>query len=229
MNFVWQLLCISGIVLLFLLAFAIFVLLIALTARIGINLTYNGKIGIIVKIWFVGIDVLKLSSSKKTKPPKLIHYTGESFGKLCTQKKKKKKSGAQKTSAMHETAKKAKQAEKKGALETVSFFKDLVSDSAIHFSSYAKLRIKRLYLVAAVKEDPAKTAVMFGNMNTALGVFLHVCERYAMFDTKNINAGVYSDFTADKPSCDIDIELSFFTWQALGTALTAFKTYLKNK
>lgn len=211
-------------VILLLILFLLLLLLLICISHPKIIIKYKDKLEIKTKLWFFGFDITKfLSRKKKEKKPKVIHFDGGLFGEFPEEVRNIKKKKSAKSDASHafpltkeksgETGKASstEEKEKKPLTETVSDAVGLVTDILDNIKEPLKkvLRadIKRLYITAS-SDDSHKTAILFGNMNTALGTLILVCKKYAALNIDEEQTGVYSDFLSVKPSVDAHIVLT---------------------
>ena len=211
-------------VLLFLILFLLAMLILICISHPKIIIKYKDKLEIKAKLWFFGFNLTRfLSRKKKDKKPKVIHFDGGLFGELPEDKKKGKKKKSGKSSAQHTlSGKREKSAggvseaspeekEKKPLTETVSdaleLVTDILDDVKEPLKKVLKADIRKLYITAA-SDDPHKTALLFGRLNTAMGVLIFVCKKYASLSIDESKAGIYSDFLAAKPGIDAHIVLT---------------------
>ena len=111
------------------------------------------------------------------------------------------------------------------ALELVTNILDDIKDP---LKKILKADIKKLYITAA-SDDPHKTAVLFGNMNTAMGILITVCKKFASFSIDEDNAGVYCDFLSVKPTIDTHIVLTLSLRHIILCGFKAVTEFIKNK
>lgn len=223
---------IPGIILLILvciLAVVIALSVLLVLSTITFIFKYKNNFSLRVKLWFLNLDITKiLSRPKKEKTPKILHFSGESFGKIYeTKSPKTNKKANRSVQAENHPALSQKQ-NKKSVFEVLDLLRELISDASEPFGKCAHLKVKKLHITAA-SENPDTTAIMFGHLNTAAGAVMLVAQKFEKLDVCNGAIGVYSDFLATKPSLDADIELKVKTRYAILTAYKILKNYLKNK
>ena len=109
-------------------------------------------------------------------------------------------------------------------MEWIRLLTQIVAGVSVRFARYAHLQIRCLHVTAASPEA-ADTAIMFGNLNTAVGTLIHVCERFRMLEIRTQQVSVYADFNAAYPTLKTDIELTVRGWQLFVCALFAVRRY----
>ena len=218
------------VLLLILLAVLLLVTLVCLS-RPKLILKLKDSLEISVKLWFIKLNITKMTSKpKKKKKVKIIHFDGTLFGELPPKAEKKSKKKSKKASlpaTKKQGQKDADNAEKtkKGVGDYLGLATDILDGIKEPAKKILKVDIKRLYLIAA-DQDPAKAAVLFGNMNIAAGTLIFVCEKFAAFTIDSDNTGVYSDFTASKHSFDAHIELTLSLRHIVLCGIKAGLTFL---
>lgn len=197
-----------------------------------IILKYNDKAEISASLWFLRFNITKfLSRKKKKKAPKAVHFDGGLFGEFPeTEKKTKKKKQELRTAHSHKAEKSEK--EKAPLTETVSEYLTLVTDILDDIKEpvkkILKVDIKKLYLTAA-SDNPHNTAILFGNMNTAVSSLILVCKKFASLKIDENKTGVYSDFASSKPRADAHIVLTLSLRHIILCAFKAVMRLLNNK
>ena len=207
-----------------------------LLANIGVSVRIRNDFAVYAHFLFIRINVTKLlSRPKKQKKPVLLKLsdTFEAEGGAAVEKQYKskaenavKREKAEKKAGGHVQAETPKK--KKSPTELLEMAKQMISDLARYFARFARLRVKRLYAVAASPE-PDKTAVLFGEMNIAVSSLLYVCRSYKFFKINDKKVGVYSDFTVDTPLVDAEIRLSLFGWQIVLMGIVLLADYLRKR
>ena len=227
---------IIGMILLVLFCILLFILLLAVLICLShpkIIIRYKDKTDIRASIWFIKFNITKfLSRKKKHKTPKAIHFEGGLFGEFPEKEKKtkKKKQEHNKTSQAHKTVKDKK--EKAPLTETISEYLTLVTDILDDIKEpvkkILKVDIKKLHLTAA-SDDPHKTAILFGNMNTAVGSLILVCKKFAALNINENKTGVYSDFVSSTPGADAHIVLALSFRHIILCGFKAVMRFINNK
>jgi len=226
---------IVGILLLVLLCLLLAVLTLAVLVCLShpkIILKYKDKADISASLWFLSFNITKfLSKKKKTKAPKAVHFDGGLFGEFPeAEKKTKKKKQEHKTTPTHKPEKSEK--EKAPFTETVSEYLTLVTDILDDIKEpvkkILKVDIKKLHLTAA-SDDPHKTAILFGNMNTAVGSLILVCKKFAALNINENKTGVYSDFVSSTPKADAHIVLTLSFRHIILCGFKAVMRFINNK
>ena len=207
--------------------FAVLLLSVVCLSHPKIILKYKDKPEISAKLWFLKFNITKfMSRKKKKKEPKKIHFDGTRFGEL-PEKTEKKPVKPQKTAQKKSPAVPVK--EKKPFSETASGILELITDILEDISEPLKkilrVDIKRLYITVA-SDDAHKTALLFGNANTALGSLLYVCNNFAHLDIDEENVGIYSDFCSGKTEIDVCIVLTLSIRHTVICGFKAFKRFL---
>ena len=208
------------------------VILLLLLMKYTFIVSYNEDFSAYLKIGFIKLNIKKLVFNKKKKKAKKIKFDGNFDlldGKTEEKPKKEAKHKFSDGKNNEKTAPEAKKSgEKKSAAEVIQTYIDLFSDTFSVFAKYAKLKVSKLKITVSSPE-PDKTALMFGNANTAMSAFLYVCRRYKFLETDDKNIGVYSDFLENKPKADVKVSLSLLGYQAVICALSALNAYNKIK
>ena len=214
-------------VLLFLLLFLIVLLFIVCISHPKIIIKCHDKLEILTKLWLFRFDVTKfISGNKKKKKPKIIHFDGSHFGELAvSEKKRRKKKSDKKTVPQHQVNSVQKESKtlSEKATEALSLVSDILDDVKEPMKKVIKVDVKRLYVTVST-DDPHKTALAFGGMNSAAGTLILVCKKFASLNIDENNVGVYCDFCAVKPSLDTYIVL---TLSFRHIVVCSFKTVMR--
>ena len=221
----------TGWILLWLAAALVLVLALLLVSKVGIRLRYDGTFTAIARLGVFRLNITRfLARPEKKKKPRVMRFTedGGLFGESSAGKVLAKSSRRVRHRGANTVKKAPEKTEKKNVPEMIRLFAELLGEAAVKLSGYARVDVRRLYAVAAAPEA-ADTAVLFGHMNTAMGLLLCECRRFKQFRLGSLRAGVYADFTATEPRFDADIELTFRVWQPLFTAIGAGKRYVEEK
>lgn len=225
---------IIGTVLLILLCILLFVLALAVLICLShpkIIIKLKDKPDISASLFFLRFNITKfLSRKKKQKKPKAVHFDGTLFGEFPEKDKKKEKAERKAKSVTHTVSKAEKK--KTPVTETVSEYLTLVTDVLDDIrepvKKVLKIDIKKLYLTAAA-DDPHKTAILFGNMNTAVGSLILVCKKFAVLNINESKTGVYSDFLSAKPRADAHIVLTLSVRHTIICGFKAIMRFINNK
>lgn len=203
-----------------------------LVSRIGVRTRIQTDKPCVVwgYIGFLRINLTRLAALKShlsPKKPKLLHYTRDfgSFGekpphKPATQKEQDKKQTYKLETSSHKKA-------SKELMDIPTLLEQLTQTLADILSTLgndARLRIRRMVLVAAAREA-ADTALLFAAFNTALGSFWSLCERFRQFSFSKGTLGVYSDFCAEAPRIELDMQLSFRGYVLIKVGVMALQAY----
>ncbi len=219
-------------VLLIVLGVVFALILLLLLIKYTVVAAYSSDFYVYLKIGFVKINIKRFVFGKKKKKAKIIKFDGNFDlldGKIENKEKNKAKHKFKTEKKTQIPAKTEGEPQKKQSVkEVVQTYVDLFSETFAVFAKYAKIKITKLKIVISSPE-PDKTALMFGNANTALGTFIYVCRKYRFLEIKGENVGVYTDFTKDKPEASGEVLLCVRGYQALICAMEAFKAYNKMK
>lgn len=226
---------IIGMILLVLFCILLFILLLAVLICLShpkIIIRYKDKTDIWASVWFIKFNITKfLSRKKKHKTPRAIHFEGGLFGEFSEKEKKKKKGKEKHKTALSDNAVKTEK-EKTPLTETVSEYLTLVTDILDDIKEpvkkILKVDIKKLHLTAA-SDDPHKTAILFGNMNTAVGSLILVCKKFASLSINESKTGVYSDFVSTTPGADAHIVLTLSFRHIILCGFKAVMRFINNK
>lgn len=218
-----------------LLAVLVLVLLLCLS-RLGVRvrLKEDGSLEWIARLGIFQLSVTRFAAwreaHRKQKPPALIKYTENFglFGEMPEESQAQKKKKTNRSAHKKAVDKKPKEKAKPDVLALIGQITDFLSEAYDRLSGDGVIRVRRLVLVAAAPEA-ADTAALFGHMNTAAASLLHVSSQFKRLDTKKARIGVYSDFSAQVPRADADIELNFSFLVLARVAWSALQTYLAVK
>ena len=226
-------LALIGKILLAALLVVLLLLVFVLLSRAGVRLRVSeSAFDIIVRLGVLRFNVTRFAAwraaraaKRAQKPPKPIRFTesGGLFGELPEEPQKKTK----KVQTAH-APKAEKKTKKPDVMALLQKTTDFLSEAYNRLSGDGRVRIRRLVLTAAAPEA-ADTAAMFGHMNTAVATLLHISSQFKRLDTERAKIGVYSDFCADTPRIDADIEINFSALVLVRVAGSAFQTYLAVK
>ena len=222
-------------ILLYVLLAVLGLILLILLANLGVSVRIKDDFSVYAHFLFIKVNVTKLlSRPKKQKKPVLLKLSDtfdadKEDSVIKPEKKKREKvEKDKKAKSGKEGDRKETEKKKKSASELIETAKEMIGDFARYFAKFARLKVKRLYVVAA-SDEPDKTAVLFGEMNIAVNALLFVCRSYKFFKINDKKVGVYSDFTASTPSVDAEIKLSFFGWQIAVMGIVLLVDYVRGK
>ncbi len=228
-------LALIGKILLAALLVVLLLLVFALLSRAGVRLRVSeSAFDVIVRLGVLRFNVTRFAAwraaraaKRAQKPPKPIRFTesGGLFGELPEEPQKKTAKKSVQTAHAPKAEKKTKKLDVMALLQKTT---DFLSEAYDRLSGDGRVRIRRLVLTAAAPEA-ADTAVMFGHMNTAVATLLHISSQFKRLDTERAKIGVYSDFCADTPRIDADIEINFSALVLVRVAGSALQTYLAVK
>lgn len=221
-----------GKILLWLFLVLLLFLVLVLISRIGVRVRIQtGKPRIVWGyIGFFRVNLTRFAARKahlSSGKPKLLRYTRDYgvFGEEGPQESASPK--AQKTKNAHKggtTSPKRPQNEHRDILTLLERLTQALADILSILGRDARLRVRRLVLTAAACEA-ADTALMFAAFNTALGSFWSLCERFRQFTFSKGGLGVYSDFCADTPRIELDVQLSFRGYVLVKVGVKALQAY----
>lgn len=214
-------------VLLFIILFAVLLVFVICLSHPKIVLKYKDKLEISTKLWFFKFNITKfLSRKRKKKSPKVLHFDGTGFGELAP--KTSKKAAHPEKTVQKKSVKSGEKIRKpfsETASEILELITDILSDISDPFKKVLRVDVKKLYVTVA-SEDAHKTAILFGNANTALGSLIYVCEDFASIDIDKENTGVYSDFCSDKTKADVCIVLTLSLRHTVICVFKALKRFI---
>lgn len=204
-------------------------------SKLGVRMRFDGTFTVTARLGVLRFNVTRfLARPKKKKKTKLLRFTETygAFGELETVKtsakakkffkKTSKKAKHRKTSSQKSA--KGEKPSSRSVMEWIRLLTQIVSGVSVRFARYAHLQIRCLHVTAASPEA-ADTAVMFGNLNTAVGTLIHVCGRFRMLEIRTRQVSVYADFNAVEPTLEADMELTIRGWQLFVCALFAVRRY----
>ncbi len=214
-------------VVLFIILFVVLLLSVVCLSHPKIILKYKDKLEISTKLWFFNFNITKFTSrKKKKKTPKIVHFDGTSFGELPEKTKKKTvqhKKAVQKS--FPGTAVKEKKPFTETASEILELITDILTDISEPLKKILRVDIKRLYITAA-SDDAHKTALLFGNANTAVGSLIYVCKKFASLDIAEENVGVYSNFCSERSEIDVCVVLTLSIRHTVICGFKALKRFI---
>lgn len=235
MNILFGVILASLKIILYTLLLLVFLLFIFCISHPKITIKYKDAPEISATLWFFRFNITKfLNRKKKKKRPVILHFDGEGFGEapITTRKHiKSKKVRKKKSLTKNKGSVQAKKADTTLS-EKISGILELIEDIFGKIKEPVKkvilVNIKSLHLTSA-SDNPHDTAMLFGNMNTGVGVIFSLCKQFGGLKIDQNNIGVYSDFCGNKPSFDIHIELILSSRHIIHCAIGALTGYLKNK
>ena len=172
---------------------------------------------------------------KKKKNIRINRYTSQKIEKL-NKKEASKKLRRKNRKAARNSKKKKKQDQTaatsstpKTLPENLGLIFKLLSVVFSRFSHHVKLKATRIIITVAT-EDAAKTAVLFGAVNQAVGDILTLLDTYGKLEgMRDARIVVAPDFMADKTKADICISLSLRLWHMADILWRAAWRLAKNK
>ncbi len=207
-----------------------------LTLKATLTLEYASSFSVRLRV--LCIDLPLFPSKKKKVDPR--DFTPKKYRRMLEKKRKKeqkKRERAQLKKQKKEQKKQQKKnesaasapAEKRSILGIVSIVKALVEELPPRLLRRLKIKLQRA-VVTVASPDAARTAVLYGAVSQALAyivAFIDHKSRLVYADDAEVTVNV--DFLAEKPSADVKISISLRVWHVFDLALTALKTYMKNK
>ncbi len=117
---------------------------------------------------------------------------------------------------------------KQSPTDTVAFLRHFLKTLLTKSFGYLRVRVSRICIQVG-SDDPAKTAILFGAVNTAVIGLLETLDLFGKFGGKrNAVLSVKPDYLAKETKWDIHIVLSLRVWQMLAILFKTFLSSLKN-
>ncbi len=114
-----------------------------------------------------------------------------------------------------------------GVSEVLKFLKEFAGKIIGLAKKYLRVDLVKLCVTAA-SDDPARTAVLYGALTP---VFLGLHELLTSVKNfrlhRNTHVSLHADFTAAKPSAEIDLTFSVRAWQAIAIAGSLLLEYVR--
>ncbi len=156
---------------------------------------------------------------RKKKRVKISDYSSRAL------EKKRKKTGKLRKKTPS-AAKKPPQ--KQDPKSTVAFLRRFLKVLLTRSFGYLRVRVSRICIKVG-SDDPAKTALLFAAVNTAVIGLLETLDNFGKFGGKRrAILSVSPDYLAKETEWDIHIVLSLRAWQMLAVLFKTFLTTLKN-
>ena len=139
--------------------------------------------------------------------------------------KKKKQKAAEKKKSEKKEEKKEK--EKRNIPELIHSVAEVLSVFLKQFSKHVKIRVLR-YKIIIGTGDAAKTALLYGAAEQATAYLFGVLGENINFAFSKKNSLVWVDFTSEKTTADVKIDVSVNVFGALAMILPTFMAYMRN-
>ncbi len=208
-----------------LLALVLFIFLVMLI-RINVIIESKGSdTSLTLKV--LGIPIRLMPKKEKKKKIKLSDYSPSAMRrKKAKEEKRQKKLDLKKKKAEKEKLPEKKK-EKEPLSETVSFIGELVKYLIGKFLGHLRIDMTRIKIKVG-SEDAAKTALLYGMVNTAVSALLDILDSITnVKKKKKTEISVTCDFVSDKTEADIKLGFSLRIWHVFSLAFGALKRYLK--
>lgn len=204
-----------------------------LTLKATLTLEYASSFSVRLRV--LCIDLPLFPSKKKKVDPR--DFTPKKYRRMLEKKRKKEQKKRERAQLKKQKKEQKKKNEsvagsakpKRSILGIVSIVKALVEELPPRLLRRLKIKLHRA-VVTVASPDAAKTAVLYGAVSQALAyivAFIDHKSRLVYADDAEVTVNV--DFLAEKPSADVKISISLRVWHVFDLALTALKTYMKNK
>lgn len=203
-----------------------------LLLRATVTIKYLDEFALTVRVLFLKFRILP-AKERKIDPD---DYSPRKFRRII--RKKEKKAEKRRRKAEKKAAKKAKKkakAEEKAKrsgkvlvkkkrslsdiVEIVELVGELLTVFVKRFAKHLRIKVARLHITVA-SDDAAKTACMYGAVSQGVAYILELLDRVTNLKYKS-DSDVYVavDFSAQKPSADIEISFSMSVGQLLDILL----------
>lgn len=224
-----------------------------LLLRATVTIKYIDEFALTVKVLFLNLRILP-AKKKEINPD---DYSPRKFRRMI--RKKEKLAEKRRKKAEKKAAKKAAKKAKKAALEEkakrsgkaltkkkrdlsdiveiVGLVGELLEVFFRRFARHLQIKVARLHITVA-SDEAAKTACMYGAVSQGVAYILELLGRVTNLKySPDADVYVAVDFTAEKPSADLEISFSLSVWQLLDVILrtgarfisTSVKNKIKNK
>lgn len=204
-----------------------------LTLKATLTLEYASSFSVRLRV--LCIDLPLFPSKKKKVDPR--DFTPKKYRRMLEKKRKKEQKKRERAQLKKQKKEQKKKNEsvagsakpKRSILGIVSIVKALVEELPPRLLRRLKIKLHRA-VVTVASPDAARTAVLYGAVSQALAyivAFIDHKSRLVYADDAEVTVNV--DFLAEKPSADVKISISLRVWHVFDLALTALKTYMKNK
>ena len=194
-------------------------LLLFIVAMLPVSLKLKYKDEVTVSLSVMAIKLKEFP--KKKKKIKISDYSKKAL--------KKRPKNNNKLKSKPQNNKEEPQTKQKSLLESLEIIKDLLA--VIISETWGKLKIKASkILITVATDDAAKTALLFPAVNTAvLGLITYLDNESKLVGLNSSDIAVRTDFTAQKPTADIEILFSLRLWQVLKILFAAALKYASHK
>ena len=143
------------------------------------------------------------------------------------EKKEKKKSGKAAEKKKSEKKEEKKEQEKRNIPELIHSVAEVLSVFLKQFSKHVKIRVL-WYKIIIGTGDAAKTALLYGAAEQATAYLFAVLGENINFAFSKKNSLVWVDFTSEKTTADVKIDVSVNVFGALAMILPTFMAYMRN-
>lgn len=214
------LIVIGGVLLFFLLLFAL---------RIRVIIVLRDHVGVTLRILCLRIRIFPRDKKVKWK-----HFSQKKAEKLAAKKAQKEAQRAAKKAAKKAKKEKNKHLFAEGKKEKMTLTEKLILvrglTAAVIRKTGRKLRLHAARLhVRVATGDAAKTAVLYGAVCQTLSYLLAGLDRVTRLKAAEPDVSVTADYLAEKPSADIKLEFSIRVWGAVAILLSAALAFLRTK
>ena len=120
-----------------------------------------------------------------------------------------------------------KEKEKRNIPELIHSVAEVLSVFLKQFSKHVKIRVLR-YKIIIGTGDAAKTALLYGAAEQATAYLFAVLGENINFAFSKKNSLVWVDFTSEKTTADVKIDVSVNVFGALAMILPTFMAYMRN-
>ncbi len=139
--------------------------------------------------------------------------------------KKKKEQKPKQEKPKEKTEKKEK--EKRDIPSLIHSVADILGVFLRQFSKHVKIKVLR-YKIIIGTDDAAKTALLYGAAEQATAYLFAVLGENAKFTFSKKNSLVWADFTSEKTTADVKIDVSISVFGALAMLVPTYVAYARN-
>lgn len=140
-------------------------------------------------------------------------------------KKKKKEQKPKQEKPKEKTEKKEK--EKRDIPSLIRSVADILGVFLRQFSKHVKIKVLR-YKIIIGTDDAAKTALLYGAAEQATAYLFTVLGENAKFTFSKKNSLVWADFTSERTTADVKIDVSINVFGALAMLVPTYIAYVRN-
>lgn len=177
-----------------------------LFSRVHLRLVFAGKPKLLLRFWFVVLDL----------------------NKILKRPKKEKKPPKKKTAAQQSAPEEKKKRSFSDLIELFRFVTGLLKRLLNEFFSRLRIRVKALRICIGASE-PHVTAVLYGAASAAVCQLCEVSSRFLDCRLDYRKVGVVPDFSGASFEAECDADFSMRVFDVLVIGLNAFKAFLKLK